>query len=65
MEKSVEERVQILLELGVQQPRAWLGVKRYEPDGDYAALLEHHAQETEALLAIIAELVRMVKSPPW
>lgn len=62
---NISKRVDKLLEVGIENPQEWLGIKRYvEPDEQeqkYVALLEHHAKETERLFEIIKELITRIQ----
>lgn len=68
MSKSIEDRVDVLLEVGVKEPKKWAKRHGYsEPDGDasdfdwyveWQRLREHHLDETSFLFEVIDELVK-------
>lgn len=72
---TIAERVDLLLEHGIDNPKKWMPVHGYmEPDGYdkfdrdgrfnevcYDVLRAHHLEETAALFDIIKELVSRVK----
>ena len=75
MSKSIEERVDALLMVGVKEPKKWATVHGYtEPDAskmdfgmwhdEWKELRAHHLQETNFLFDIIDELVKRLNRCP-
>lgn len=71
---SIEERVDLLLKEGVNNPKKWMPVQSYKepgpehliPVGDFwgaewQRLHNHHLEETMALFNIIGELVKRLE----
>lgn len=65
--KTIQQRVDLLLRVGVDQPEKWIGIQRYiEPKieidiqyewfSEYQKLQKHHIKETSILYKIIEEL---------
>lgn len=69
MSKSIQQRVDILLKEGVDNPKKWMKVHGYqEPMGsvdswedEWQRLRLHHLDETGFLFEVIQELVSRVK----
>jgi len=76
MSKSIEERVDALLMVGVKEPKKWATVHGYKDPIDpvvtgdpraaeeWQRLRDHHLQETNFLFEIIDELVKRLNRCP-
>lgn len=69
---TIEERVDKLLEHGVDNPKKWMSIHGYEEPTwgtnnsagwaqEYRKLRDHHLEETKVLFEIIGELTKRVK----
>mgnify|MGYP001448993587 CR=1 FL=1 len=69
--KTIEERVDILLQEGVDNPKKWAAVHGYEEPtwgtnnsngwaAEYRKLRSHHLEETNFLFDIIREMAKRI-----